>query len=259
MQQLVAEAEQSEVDQTQPGDEDFQPVDPSIAPAPFKSRARKSLVEFGRLMNMLINAKEKLTLAELFDLAVARTGYKAFIKDNTPEGEERWENIQELRRKADTLVHLNGSEALALFLEDVALVSDVDALGEEGSAPALLTLHTAKGLEFPVVFIVGMEEGLFPHSRSLGDSEAMEEERRLAYVGITRAEDRLYLTRAFRRSVYGFDEPTIPSRFLKDIPPELLDDQSGKPARAGSSFAGRGACYEPAGFSTSQQPLEPTR
>jgi len=118
----------------------------------------------------------------------------------------------------------------------VALVSDVDALGEEGSAPALLTLHTAKGLEFPVVFIVGMDDGLFPHSRRLTDSEAMAEERRLAYVGITRAEDRLYLTRAFRRSVYGFDEPTIPSRFLRDIPPELLDERSGRPARAGSSF-----------------------
>ncbi len=235
IQQLVAEAEQSEVDQTQPGD-DVGSIDALVIPAPFKSRARKSLEEFGRLMNMLINAKKKLTLPELFDLAVARTGYKTFIKDNTPEGEERWENILELRRKAEAYIHLDGSDALSQFLEEVALVSDVDALGEEGSAPALLTLHTAKGLEFPAVFIVGMEDGLFPHSRSLTDSEAMEEERRLAYVGITRAEDRLYLTRAFRRSVYGFDEPTIPSRFLRDIPLELLDERSGRPARAGSSF-----------------------
>jgi DNA helicase-2/ATP-dependent DNA helicase PcrA len=235
IQQLLAEAEQSEIDQTQSGDE-VDSIEAAVIPAPFKSRARKSLEEFGRLMNMLINAKKKLTLPELFDLTVARTGYKNFIKDNTPEGEERWENILELRRKAEAYIHLDGSDALSQFLEEVALVSDVDALGEEGSAPALLTLHTAKGLEFPVVFIVGMEDGLFPHSRSLTDSEAMEEERRLAYVGITRAEDRLYLTRAFRRAVYGFDEPTIPSRFLRDIPPELLDERSGKPARGGSSF-----------------------
>jgi DNA helicase-2/ATP-dependent DNA helicase PcrA len=224
------------LDQSQPDDDQ---ITPSIA-SPFKNRAEKSLVEFGRLMNMLVKAKARLTLLELFDLAVARTGYKAFVKDNTPEGEERWENIVELRRKAEQFMNLNGDEALAQFLEDVALVSDVDALGEEGSAPALLTLHTAKGLEFPVVFIIGLEEGLLPHSRSLSDSEALEEERRLVYVGITRAEDRLYLTRAFRRSTYGFDEPTIPSRFLKDIPPELVEDRdrSGRPARTGSGGTG---------------------
>ena len=193
-------------------------------PAPFKSRARKSLVTFGQMMNMLLGAKTKLNLSELFDLMIARTGYKGFVKDNTPEGDERWDNLQELRRVADEFRHLEGDEALAQFLEQVALVADVDALGEAGTAPALLTLHTAKGLEFPVVFMVGMEDGIFPHSRSFSDSEQMEEERRLAYVGITRAKDRLYLTRAFRRSNYGYDEPTIPSRFLKDIPQELLDD-----------------------------------
>lgn len=236
LQQLVAATEQSEVNQSQPDDaEGGAPV-----ASPFRSRAEKSLVEFGRLMNMLVKAKAKLTLPELFDLAVARTGYKALVKDNTPEGEERWENIIELRRKAEQFMDLNGDEALARFLEDVALVSDVDALGEEGSAPALLTLHTAKGLEFAVVFIIGLEEGLLPHSRSLSDIEALEEERRLAYVGITRAEDRLYLTRAFRRSTYGFDEPTIPSRFLKDIPPELVEDRDrgGRSGRMNSGGAG---------------------
>jgi DNA helicase-2/ATP-dependent DNA helicase PcrA len=110
-----------------------------------------------------------------------------------------------------------------------------------------LTLHTAKGLEFRVVFIVGMEEGLFPHSRSMADVEAMEEERRLAYVGITRAEDRLYLTRAFRRSMYGIDEPTIPSRFLKDIPPELVDDRSERPGKPGSALSSS------SGFSAGQR------
>ncbi len=204
----------------------------SPIPAPFKNRARKSLIEFGKMINMLIASKQKLTLLELFDLMIGRTGYKGLVKDNTPEGDDRWENLQELRRVAGEFTDLEGEEALARFLEDVALVSDVDALGEEGTAPALLTLHTAKGLEFPVVFMVGMEERLFPHSRSLMDTEQMEEERRLAYVGITRAKDRLYLTRAFRRQTYGFEEPTEPSRFLKDIPPELLEDnEQQRPAR----------------------------
>ena len=191
---------------------------------PFQARARKALVAFGQMFNMLLGVKAKLTLSELFDLMIARTGYKAFVKDNTPEGDERWENLQELRRVADDFRHLEAEEALAQFLEQVALVADVDALGEAGSAPALLTLHTAKGLEFKVVFMIGMEENIFPHSRSFSDAEQMEEERRLAYVGITRAKDKLYLTRAFRRSNYGYEEATIPSRFLKDIPGELLEE-----------------------------------
>jgi DNA helicase-2/ATP-dependent DNA helicase PcrA len=176
-------------------------------------------------MNMLIGAKYKLTLPELFDLTLARTGYKTFVNDHTPEGDERWENLEELKRLASNFIELDGSESLPAFLEQVALVSDVDALGEEGSAPALLTLHTAKGLEFRVVFMVGMEENTFPHSRSLQDPEEMAEERRLAYVGITRAKDRLYLTRAFRRQTYGFEEVTQPSRFLQDIPAHLVEDK----------------------------------
>jgi DNA helicase-2/ATP-dependent DNA helicase PcrA len=203
---------------------------PGLAPPPFKGRAQKALVEFGRVMTMLMAAKTKLSLPELFDLTVARTGYKNFVKDNTPEGDDRWENLQELRRVTTEFLNLEGDEALAQFLENVALVSDVDALGEEGTATALLTLHSAKGLEFPVVFIVGMEENIFPHSRSLQDPEQMEEERRLAYVGITRAKDRLYLTRAFRRQTYGFEEPTVPSRFLQDIPLDLIE-ADGRPSR----------------------------
>jgi DNA helicase-2/ATP-dependent DNA helicase PcrA len=240
IQQLLAAEEDAEINQAE-----AEELPAPAVPSPFKSRSRKALVDFGRLMNMLIAAKKKLSLVELFDLTLARTGYKAYVNNNTPEGEERWENIQELRRKGEPLDQLEGGEALTLFLEEVALVSDVDALAEEGSAPALLTLHTAKGLEFPVVFIIGMEEGLFPHNRSLSDAEAMEEERRLAYVGITRAEDRLYLTRAFRRSVYGFDEPTIPSRFLKDIPPELIDDRSARPASARPTQTGQSRFASP--------------
>jgi DNA helicase-2/ATP-dependent DNA helicase PcrA len=224
IQQLVAD---EEVGQPDVSDDDTPAkISSVLTPAPFRSRARKSLVAFGQLMNMLVSAKNKLTLLELFDLTLARSGYKNFVKDNTPEGEERWENLEELRRVADEFRGLEGDEALAQFLEQVSLVSDVYALGEEGTATAMLTLHTAKGLEFPVVFMIGMEEGIFPHSRSFHDLEQMEEERRLAYVGITRAKDRLYLTRAFRRSSYGYEELTIPSRFLEDIPPELLDDRN---------------------------------
>lgn len=234
LQQLVAD---DEVAQDEPPDD----YSPAAVPAPFASRARKSLVEFGRLMAMLIGSKQKLNLVELFDLMLARTGYKNFVRDNTPEGDERWENLQELRRVAGEFTSAEAAEGLPAFLENVALVSDVDALGEEGRAPALLTLHTAKGLEFPVVFMVGMEENIFPHSRSLQDPEEMEEERRLAYVGVTRAKDRLYMTRAFKRQTYGFEEPTTPSRFLRDLPDNLVENQErgGKYARGGGAVTGR--------------------
>ncbi len=223
----------------QTGGDDLQSSrSPAAPPAPFKTRARKSLLAFGRLMNMLIGAKKKLTLPELFDLMIARSGYKNFVQDKTPIGEDRWDNLLELRRVAEETTNPEGDEPLAQFLEDVALVSDVDALGEEDSAPALLTLHTAKGLEFSVVFMIGMEDGLFPHQRSFDDVEQMEEERRLAYVGITRAKDRLYLTRSFRRYVYGFDETTTPSRFLKDLPPKLLKEVYGQGTRGGLSSTG---------------------
>jgi DNA helicase-2/ATP-dependent DNA helicase PcrA len=230
LQQLVAD---EEVAQTE-GRQDQSPISNYQSP-PFKGKARKALVEFGQLFTMLNSAKNKLTLTELYELTLARSGYKNFIKDNTPEGDDRWENLEELRRVTTEFGDLTASESLPLFLERVALVSDVDALHEGSERVSLLTLHTAKGLEFQVVFMIGMEEGLFPHSRSAGDAEQMEEERRLAYVGITRAKDVLYLTRAFRRSNYGFDEPTMPSRFLGDIPPELLDNADSR-KRGGSTI-----------------------
>jgi len=174
---------------------------------------------------------------------LARSGYKAMLNDGTDEGAERWENLQELKTVARNYEELSGAEALSQFLEEVALVSDVDGLNENESGPALLTLHAAKGLEFPIVFMVGMEEGIFPHSRSKDDPDQMEEERRLAYVGVTRAKDRLYLTHAFRRTIYGRDEISEPSRFLSDIPPELVDVQTTqitdrRPARRGFDGGG---------------------
>jgi DNA helicase-2/ATP-dependent DNA helicase PcrA len=128
----------------------------------------------------------------------------------------------ELRNVAAQFDELEPEHALMRFLEDVALMSDADEYDERIEAVTLITLHAAKGLEFPVVFIVGMEEGLLPHIRSFDDPAQMEEERRLAYVGVTRAKDRLYLVRAFRRALMGQGSHNPPSRFLKDLPPELI-------------------------------------
>jgi DNA helicase-2/ATP-dependent DNA helicase PcrA len=160
-------------------------------------------------------------LADLLDLVLEKTGYKKYTLEGA-DGEERWDNILELRTVAAGYKDLEPREALAAFLEEVALVSDVDELDEKVDAATLITLHQAKGLEFPVVFIVGMEEGVLPHFKSLPDPEQMEEERRLCYVGITRAEEKVYLVYTLRRSLMGSSAHNPPSRFLKDIPPHLI-------------------------------------
>ncbi len=200
-------------------------------PSPFNTRARRSLLRFADLLTTLIAARDKLTLTELFDLTLARSGYRDFIRDGTREGEERWDNLQELRGVTQEYASVDPSEALSLFLEGVALVSDVDGLADDERGAALLTLHAAKGLEFPVVFIVGLEEGLFPHTRSMEDPEAMEEERRLCYVGMTRAKDRLYLLHTFRRTLFGQSESSVPSRFLTDLPNDLIEGHPSFPGR----------------------------
>ena len=142
-------------------------------------------------------------MAELLDQIAEEAGYATWLRDGTEEGEERWQNLQELRTVAAQYDGFPPELRLSAFLEEVALVSDQDQLVEEQDRVTLLTLHTAKGLEFRVVFIVGLEENIFPHSRSLEDPDQMEEERRLMYVGVTRAKDRLYLVRAFRRTFTG--------------------------------------------------------
>jgi DNA helicase II / ATP-dependent DNA helicase PcrA len=194
----------------------------------FSGRAALPLSDFGALLSNWQAEAARLTVTELFDRISKDINYKEYIDDGTEEGEERWENVQELRRL--TIEYEN--RTLTDFLETVALISDQDTLSEGKNAPTLLTLHAAKGLEFGAVFIVGLDDGILPHSRSFDDPEAMEEERRLFYVGITRAEDRLYLLRALRRGGRGYSEETIPSRYLDDIPPELLAGRS----RSGNSF-----------------------
>ena len=193
-------------------------------PSPFSARSRKALLRFTSVLTTLIADCNQITLPELFDTTLSRSGYRDLVQDGSNEGEERWENLEELRRGAQQFASTDPSDALPLFLEQVALVSDTDGLTEDNEGgPALLTLHAAKGLEFRAVFMVGMDEGMLPHKRSLDDIEAMEEERRLCYVGVTRAMDYLYLIHTFRRTTFGQSDLSTSSRFLRDIPDELVE------------------------------------
>ncbi|MGA7886531.1 MAG: UvrD-helicase domain-containing protein [Acidobacteriaceae bacterium] len=182
------------------------------------------------------------TLPEMIKFLIDRTGYiRSLEEEGTPEAFSRIENLKELANAAQDAQERG--ETLAEFLDHAALVSDADQYDPEARV-TLMTLHAAKGLEFPLVVLAGMEEGLFPHSRSLNDPPQMEEERRLCYVGLTRAMDALVVTRARYRRRYGNDmpEPTIPSRFLAEIPQQLIEDLSGGRGRA-SSWGGYGAGY----------------
>lgn len=189
------------------------------APHPFNARTARALTEFGRLLAQWRQLRTTVPVGELLDHILTAVEYRAYLEDGTDEGADRWNNVLELKGVAEQEPGL----LLAEFLEQVALVADVDNLEEAANAPTLLTLHAAKGLEFPVVFIVGLEDGLLPHSRTFEDAEEMAEERRLFYVGLTRAKDRLYLYYAFRRNLYGQSDMAQPSRFLTDIPSELVE------------------------------------
>jgi len=188
---------------------------------PFSSRISKAVAGFLSLIQEFIARSQELNLVDLFDLVIKRTGYEEYLLSGA-DGEERWDNILELRTVAQQYRDLKPPDGLATFLEGVTLVSDVDGLDERVDAVILITLHQAKGLEFPVVFIVGMEDGILPHIRSFDDPSQMEEERRLCYVGVTRAKKKVYLVRAFRRSLMGSSTVNRPSRFLQDIPSHLV-------------------------------------
>jgi DNA helicase II / ATP-dependent DNA helicase PcrA len=196
----------------------------------FAGRASLSLADFGGMLATWRASAPSLTTSELFDRVIKDLSYKEYIDDESEEGVDRWENVEELRRLALEY----STRSLDEFLENIALVSDQDTIAE-GNVPTLLTLHAAKGLEFGAVFIVGLDDGILPHSRSLDEPEGMEEERRLFYVGITRAKDKLYLIRAIQRGGRGAAEETYPSRFLDDVPADLLIGKS----RTGRSIHGR--------------------
>ena len=195
----------------------------------FTGRAALSLSDIGGMLANWRIAAGSLTIPELFDRIVSDIGYKAYIDDESEEGEDRWENVLELKRLAEEY----STRTLDEFLENIALVSDQDTIAE-GNVPTLLTLHAAKGLEFGVVFLVGLDDGILPHSRSFDEPEQMEEERRLFYVGITRAKDKLYLIRSIQRGGRGSQEETFPSRFLDDVPVDLLVGKT----RTGRAFRG---------------------
>jgi DNA helicase-2/ATP-dependent DNA helicase PcrA len=188
---------------------------------PFNARSARLLADFFNMIDELEKQSHEVKLDELFDMVISKTGYKNYIK-SLPDDEDRWDNIQELRSVAKQYSDFEPEEALSAFLEGVTLVSDVDGLDDVVDAVTLITLHQAKGLEYPVVFIVGMEDGILPHIRSFDDPGQMEEERRLCYVGITRAKKKVYLVRAFRRNLMGNSTVNSPSRFLKDIPANLI-------------------------------------
>ncbi len=187
--------------------------------AAFSARAGSLLAGFGEMLGEWEEMKEQVPLESLIDRVLSDTGYQAYIDDGSEEGEERWANLMELRGVATDMEGIG----LTDFLEQVALVSDQDTLTESLNAPTFLTLHAAKGLEFPVVFIIGLDEGELPHHRSMEDQEALAEERRLFYVGLTRAMDRVFLVRAFRRRVGGTSMMADPSRFLADLPADLVE------------------------------------
>ncbi len=184
----------------------------------FSGRAAASLEGFGAMLLGWREQAQTQPLPTLFDRIIGDSGFEAYVNDQTEEGISRWENVQELRR----IAYEYQERGLPEFLENLALVSDQDTLEEQTDAPALMTLHAAKGLEFEQVFIVGLDEGLLPHNRSLEDPEEMAEERRLFYVGLTRAKHQVYLVRAEQRSTFGQFQLSEPSRFLTDLPEHLL-------------------------------------
>ena len=193
-------------------------------------RSATLLADFGALLADWQALKEQNSLISVFDRIISDTGYEKYVNDQSDEGNDRWDNVLELRR----LAYDYQEKGLTEFLQNLALVSDQDTLPVEGDQPSaqitqdavtLLTLHSAKGLEFNQVFIIGLDEGLLPHSRSRDDPEEMAEERRLFYVGMTRARNQLYLVRSERRSNFGSWEYSEPSRFLEDISADLVISQ----------------------------------
>ena len=194
-----------------------------LVSGPFTPRAARALGNFREIILRLQAEIESCDLVELIDRVMDGSGYRKHISESNDErADERLDNINEFKNAARDYLDLPTREGLNAFMENVALVSDIDSMEDRPDSLTLITLHQAKGLEYPVVFMVGMEDGLLPHSRSLDDPTSLEEERRLCYVGMTRAKERLYLVRAFRRGFRGGSGPNMPSRFLLDIPQELV-------------------------------------
>lgn len=187
----------------------------------------KAASEFRDLIQNYTRMQEYLSVTELVEEVIDKSGYVDMLKaEKSIEAQSRLENIEEFMSVSKNYEDANDDKSLIAFLTDLALVADIDKLDDDGKqadSVVLMTLHSAKGLEFPIVFLIGLEEGVFPHSRSLMEEGEMEEERRLAYVGITRAEKQLYLTNAQMRTLFGRTNMNPPSRFVKEIPEDLLE------------------------------------
>jgi DNA helicase-2/ATP-dependent DNA helicase PcrA len=200
-------------------------------PADARGKARAALADFAALIGRLAGQRAEMAPPAFMDLVLDQSGYREALRaERSPEAEARLENLEELIAAAEDYTHTDAAPALEGFLDSIALMSDVDELKDADSRVTLMTLHSAKGLEFPVVFLTGLEEGVFPHARSLSDPDEVEEERRLCYVGVTRAKERLVLSWALHRRVHGYGVGE-PSRFLREMPEaQLLPLNAGRPA-----------------------------
>ena len=211
--------------------------EPAVPP-PFAPRQKAALLNFVRLIDGLQEAATRLGIVELFEQLIERTGYREYLLDDKA-GEERWENVKELGTVVAQFAGLEAGSGLTAFLEEVSLISDADTVKDDTDQVTLMTLHAAKGLEFPVVFMPGMEEGVLPHARALEalDEVEFDEERRLAYVGITRAMRHLYLVHCEQRTLFGFTRRNEPSRFLAELPPDHVQWVNSYGVRAGTAGA----------------------
>ncbi len=218
-------------------------------------RAANAIAKFGDLIQSLSQQQEFLTATDMVEAVLERSGYEEMLRNKrTIESQSRLENLKEFMTVTQDFEEHSDDKTLVSFLTDLALIADIDQLDDEEQAEedniTLMTLHSAKGLEFPVVFLIGMEENVFPHSRSMLDDEEMEEERRLAYVGITRAEQRLYLTHAQMRTLYGRTNMNPISRFINEIPDHLIE---------GIEQANKSMFGKPFGYSKGSRPPEKRR
>ncbi len=199
---------------------------------PMLSRSADKLKGFANLINSLVLSLDENTIQDFYDDVINKTGYMASLELDKETAEERKANVMELLANLVRYMEDNEGGTLSGFLEEVALMTDIDNYNSDNESVVMMTLHSAKGLEFPVVFIVGMEEGLFPGNQVMYDPTEIEEERRLCYVGITRAKEKLYITNARQRMLFGNTSITRPSRFLNEIPEELTDFERNEPQQS---------------------------
>ncbi|NLP19097.1 MAG: UvrD-helicase domain-containing protein, partial [Firmicutes bacterium] len=207
-------------------------------------KVRANLLKFAQVLNTLRNLSRQLPVSELIPQILSLTGYRELLEEEgSAEALGRLENLQEFRTVAQEFEDRGEDGSLEDFLVGISLLSDADTYLDGEDALVMMTLHNAKGLEFPVVFLVGMEEGLLPHNRSLDRPGEVEEERRLCYVGITRAQERLYLVYAYERTLYGRRQRYLPSRFINEIPPEVKEEVGNR--RRGGFLVGSNSHGEP--------------